>query len=245
MRSPTRQRAPAPAPNNEAWWDGIPDTNLATSASALKEIAPEDQTIFDGIAAKDEEKRGAAYKELEGKLPKLLGDPKAKDPLGRLLTECCVFEPSTNCMEQLGQALTSQIPRDGAAFQPDQKGEELERGLWSLQVFFGAITHKAVRPERVRSLALDLGRVFGDAFEESAPPDQLQEQAEQLLSQRCYRNTLPTAKKSIEHALAMRDVLIEKFPQYLTPAFRLPVDLDLLAEGLSRGTTPGRSSSRS
>ena len=226
--------APAPAPKNEAWWDGIPDTNLATSAFALEEIAPEDQAIFDGVAAKDEEKRGAAYKELEGKLTKLLGDPKAKEPLGRLLTECCVFEPSANCMEQLGQALTSQIPRDGVAFQPDQKGEELERGLWSLQVFFGAIKHKAVRPERVRSLALDLGRVFGDAFEESAPPDQLQEQAEQLFSQRCYRNTLPTAKKSIEHALAMRDVLIQKFPQYLTPAFRLTIDLGLLAEGLSR-----------
>jgi hypothetical protein len=227
--------APAPAPKNEAWWDDVPNTNLAASASALKQIAPQDQAIFDGVAAKDEVVRGDAYAKLAAELPKLLGDPKAKEPLGQFLVDCCVFDPSARCMAQLGQALTSQIPRDGAAFQPDEKGEELERGLWSIQVFFAAVTHKAIRPESVGTLAFKLGGVVGPALEEKAPPDKLKEQTEQLLSERYYRNTLPTAKKSFEHALVMRGLLIEKFPQYLTPAFRARIDVDLLAEGLTKG----------
>ena len=179
--------------------------------------------------------RGDAYEKLAAELPKLLGNPKAKDPLGQLLVDCCVFEPSARCVARLGKALTSQIPRDGAAFQPDEKGEDLERGLWSIQVFFGAVTHKAIRPESARTLAFELGDAVGPELEEKAPPDKLKEQTERLLSERYYRNTLPTAKKSFEHALAMRDLLIEKFPQYLTPAFRATVDVDLLAEGLSQG----------
>ncbi|HBI45172.1 MAG TPA: hypothetical protein DDY78_20295 [Planctomycetales bacterium] len=225
----------APAPKNEPWWDGVPNTNLAASVSALKQIAPQDQTIFDGIAAKDEMERGDAYEKLAAELPKLLGNPKAKEALGQLLVDCCVYEPSKRCLEQLAQALTSQIPAEGAAFQPEAKGDELERGLWAIQVFFGALTHKAIRPDSVQTLAYKLGRVVGLALEVKASPDKLKEQTEELLSKRYYSNTLPTAKKSIEHALEMRELLIKKFPQYLTPAIQAPVDVELLAAGLSKG----------
>ena len=115
-----------------------------------------------------------------------------------------------------------------------RQGGRTGAGLWSLQNFFGAYTHPAVSPDNAQGLAHALGRVF-DALDEKAPPEQLKAQAEELLAQRCYRNTLPTARKSIAHALTMRDSLIEKFPQYLDPAFREPVDLVLLAEGLSKG----------
>ena len=223
-----------PTPKDEPWWAGVKGANLAASVAALKEIAPQDQTVFDGIAAKDDVERSSAYEKLTADLPNLLGNPKAKEPLGRLLVECCVFDPSELCRTPLSQALTSQIPQDGAALQPDANGDELERGLWSLQTFFGAYTHPAVSPDNARGLAHALGRVF-DALDEKAPPDQLKAQAEELLAQRCYRNIAPTAKKSIAHALTMRDSLIEKFPQYLDPAFREPVDLELLAEGLSKG----------
>ncbi|GEM_PF-429222 len=225
-----------PAPQSEAWWDSIPDTKLAVLVRELKNLVPQDQAVFDGLAVKSDVERYQAYEKLAAKLPELVRNPKAKEPLGRLLAECCVFEPIERNMAPLRPALTSQIPRDGAEFRPEEKGEELERGFWSLQVGFAALTHKAIRPERARSLAHDLGTVFGFGLDPSGPPDELKAQTEKLLAVRCYRNTLLTASKSIEHALVMRALLMKKFPQHLAPAFREEFDVDLIAVGLSKGT---------
>jgi hypothetical protein len=228
--------APATEPKKGPWWDGMAGANLGDETWALKQAARlEDQTLLDGIAAQDEVERRAAYERLAAEVPKLWGNEKAREPLGRLLADCCVFEPSPLCQVPLGQAVTGQILRDGVGFRPDAKGEELERALWSLQVFGAAVTHKAVRQDRVRRLAGDLGRIFGPELDERAPPDQLKAQAEQLLVRRCYRNTVPTAKESVDHALAMRELLIERFPQHLDAAERAKVDVELLAAGLPRG----------
>src|SRR5262249_6587907 len=113
--------------------------------------------------------------------------------------------------------------------------EELARALWSLQVFFGALTHKDIPQESFRKLALELGGVFGPSLREKATPQEIKAQAEELFAKQCYRNTPPTAKKSLDHALVMRGLWIDKFPQYLSPAFRVVIDVDLIAEGLSRG----------
>ncbi|MCI0682637.1 MAG: PPC domain-containing protein, partial [Gemmataceae bacterium] len=225
---------PAAAPTG-AWWDSIPDAQLGATVAALKESAPHEQALFDGIALASDVERYKAYEQLAAKLPELAGNAKVKDPLGRFLVDCCVFEPSELNVAPVRRALTSQIPKDGAAFRPEDKGAELDRGVWSLQVGFDALTHKAMRPERGRSMAHDLETVFGFGLDAGAPPDELKAQTEKLLAVRCYRNTLPTAAKSIDHALAMRALLIERFPKHLSPAFREKIDVDLFAVGLATG----------
>ena len=231
-------KPPPPPPKTEAWWDGIPGTNLTALVKELKKSVPQEQAVFDALAVKDDLDRPEANKKLVEKLPELLRDQKARGPLGKLLAECCVFDPYEPSLQPLRLALMNQIPRNDAAFWPEKKGEELERGFWSVQVFSDALSHRALAkyPQRVQKLAGDLEEVFGPALDITAPADQLQAQTEKLLAERCYRNTLPTAKKSIEHALVMRDKLIAKFPQYLPPTVRNPVDLALLSAGLSKGS---------
>lgn len=218
----------------EPWWTGIPNTSLTASVAALKTSAPQDQAIFEGIAAKSDVERYGAYEKLATKLPELARNPKAKEPLGRLITEVCVFEPSDRNLATLRTALTNQIPQEGAEFKLVEKGEDLDRAFWALQVTLDALQHKALRPEGATSLTYHLGKVFDHTFDPDVPTDQLKAQMEKLLALRCYRNTVPTAAKSIDLALAIRARLIEKAPQNLTPAFREKVDVDLVAVGLSQ-----------
>jgi hypothetical protein len=224
----------SPLTKDEAWWDSIPDTQLPATVAALKECVPQEKAMFEKIALKSDVDRYPAYEKLEASLPEILRNPKAWDPLARMIVACYVFEPSELNVSPLRRALTRQVPREGAEFRPEDKGTELERGIWSLQVAFSTLTHKAIRLDRARSLANDLGTVFGFALDTNAPPGELKAHTEELLAQRCYRNTLPTAARSLDHALAMRALLIEKFPQHLLPAFRDKIDVDLIAVGLSK-----------
>ncbi len=222
----------------EVWWDGMPDVTIPATLAALKKVSPPDEAIFDGIAAKADGDRYQAYERLATKLPDLVRNPQVREPLGRLVTDCYVFEPSEPNITPLRRVVTNQIPQDRVAFRPEDKGEELDRAFWSLGVELGALTHKgmATRPDRARSLAMELGAVFGFTLDVGVPAEQLKEQTEKLLAVRCYRNTVPTAARSIDHALTMRGMLIDRLPKQLSPTFRETVDVDLLAIGLSKGS---------
>ncbi|HMF19251.1 MAG TPA: hypothetical protein VKE98_18720, partial [Gemmataceae bacterium] len=222
---------PNPPPTTKAWWDSFPDSGLAASVAALKETVPQHRGIFEGIAANSDVERYKHYEELEVKFPDLMGNAKARGPLGRFLVGCCVFEPSNQNIKPLRRALTTQLPLDGVEFRFEENGAETERALFSLRVFFDAMTHKATRPERVQDLTNDLNRVFGSTLETGGPPEQLKAQLDKVLAEQSYRNTLPTANKSIDHALAMRSKLIEKFGPQLPGAFRAKVDADLITIG--------------
>ena len=205
----------------EAWWDSLPDSKLAASAAALKECSPEHSERL--LTASRSIRMSSATKRTSNSrrsCPNCCAIPKSRERLGRFVTDCCVFEPSELCTGALAAGAdksNSAGPRRISA-----RGErgKTERALFSAAGPWRHLGHKAIHPERAKSLANDLGTVFGFALDTSAAPDELMDQAEKLLAMRYYRNTLPTAKKSIEHALLMHAVLIEKFPKYLTLAFR-------------------------
>lgn len=222
-----------PAPLSGAWWDTIPDAKMGVALVALKQHSPQEQEMFDGLAEKSDIDRFRAYEQLADKLPELVRNPKAREPLGQLLTDCFVHEPSERNLAPLRRALATQLPRDGAEFRPEEKGDELERAFWALQVNFAAMHHKAIRPDRSKSLGRDLEGVFGFALDVSSPPEELKTQTEKLLAVRCYRATLPTAARSIDHALVMRGILLERMPKLLPATFRDQVDTDLVAISLS------------
>jgi hypothetical protein len=227
---------PPQVAKNEPWWVGIPDQKLDASAGDLKVNSPADcQAIIDRLRVQTDTDRFAAYEELAAKVPQLAGNPKTRKPLARFLTECCVYEPSELNIAQVRRALGGLFPKDRAVFEPEKKGGELEDALYARQILLGAITHKAVTPERARSLADEFGTVFGLAFDTTARPADLAVETEKFLAIRCYRNTVSTARKSLPYALKMRAALLEKFPKHLLPAFCAEVDADLLVVGLGKG----------
>jgi hypothetical protein len=228
---------PPPPPPKAAWWDHFPDSGLAATVVAVKDMVPQQSAVFDGIAANSDVERYKFYEELGAKLPDMLGNLKARDPLGRFLVSCVVFEPSNQNIKPLRRALGNLLPADGVEFRAEDKAGELDRAFYSLQLYFEAMTHKAKRPDRVQDLANDLSRALGSTWDSSAPPERLRAQMEKMLAERCYMNTLPTATKSIEYALAMRLQLMEKFGRQLSAAFRAKVDADLIAFGL-KGNVP-------
>ena len=133
------------------------------------------------------------------------------------------------------RGLAHQFPAEDRPFPPEDKGEELERAFFWLRVVCDAITHKAARPDRSRSLASEVDNVFRFALEPGVPSDEFKQQVEKSLAEQCYHNLLPTAEKSIEQALTLREVLLARFPRHLRPEFRDQEDVKLLTVGLSKG----------
>jgi hypothetical protein len=221
-------------PKVETWWDAIPDTNLTASVTALKNAASEDRPIFERVEGKSETDRRKGYEQLAAKLPELARNPATRQPLGQFVAECCVYEPSEFNIAPLLHGLAHQFPAEDSPFPPGDKGEELERASFWLQVVCDAIAHKGVPPDRSRTLSGELGNVFGSAFDPSVPVKEFQDQAEKALAEQCYHNLLPTAEKSIEQALTIREVLLAKFSRQLKPEVRLQEDVKLLAIGLSK-----------
>ncbi len=224
----------------EVRWDGVPDqirASIERAHRALKLHTSADcQEVLDRVLVKAADTdRFTDYENLAAKLPVLVHNLKTREPLARFLTECCVHEPSDLNAANVWRALGELFPKEGAIFNPEEKGRELDDALYARRILFEAMKHKAVKPERAKSLADEFGTVFGLALDTRAPPDELMVETEKLLAVRCYRNTLPTASKSVEHALTVRAVLIEKFPQHLPQALRNKVDADLLVIGLGKG----------
>jgi hypothetical protein len=216
------------------WWEKIPDTNLTASVKTLKKAAGENRRIFERLERKSDTERREGYEQLAAKLSELARQPKTREALGRFVTECCVYEPSEFNITPLLRGLAHQFPAEETPFPPGDKGEAVELASFWLRVVCDAITHKAAPPDRGRGMASDLDTVFGSALDRSLPPEEFKVSAEKALAQQCYRNLLPTAEKSIEQALTIRDVLIAKFARHLGPEFRDQEDMKLLAIGLPR-----------
>ena len=231
-------QAPPPPPmmKGEAWWDGIPDSAIPASLVALKQSAPQEQTLFEDLGVKNDPQRTEAYQKLLGKLPELVRNRDARDPLAQLLADCYAFEPAEANATGVRRWLVSQIPAEGAEFRPQDKGADVERSFWALQVGIAALTHNKIPLERLKTLAQDFEVALGFSINAGASAAQLRVQAEKTLAVRSYRNTLPTALKSAEHALLVRAWLIDKVPHYLSPAYREKIDVDLIAVSLSTGS---------
>lgn len=220
----------------EAWWKDIPGQTLGIHAGELKANAPADVVaIVERVATKSDTDRFTAYQQLAAKLPELARDPKAREPLARFLTELAVHEPSDLNISPLQRGMAGLYLKEGAGFDPAEKGGELESALYANQVLFAALTHRAVSTDRARSLALELGNVFGLGLNLSARSEELAAQTEKLLAERCYHNTLPTVERSIDHALAMRTTLLEKFGKHLSQTDRVRVDVGLIVAALGKG----------
>ncbi|HEY7314628.1 MAG TPA: hypothetical protein VH643_35090 [Gemmataceae bacterium] len=223
-----------PEPNVERWWDEIPGTNLTASVRELKITAGENRPIFERIEGKSETGRRDGYEQLAAKLPELAGNLKTREALGRFVAGCFVYEPSEFNITPLLRGLAQQFPAEDSPFPPEDKGEGVERTAFWLRVVSDAIAHKDARPDRSRSLVSELGNVLGSALDPDVPAEEFKDQAEKALAEQCYHNLLPTADKSIEQALTIREALIAKFPLRLVPAFRDQDDVKLLAKGLSK-----------
>ncbi len=228
----------APAPKVEHWWDKVPGTNLSADVAELKKSAGENRPIFEKIEGTSQIERRKGYEQLAAKLAELARDSAARQPLGRFVAECCVYEPSELNVSPLLRGLARQLPAEDTPFSPGDVGEEVERASFWLGVVCDVIANKAVSPDRRRGLAGDLETVFGTTLDLTLPPNEFKDQAEKLLAEQCYRNLLPTAEKSIEQALAARQVLLARFRRHLKAEFRDQEDVKLLALGLSGGKEP-------
>jgi hypothetical protein len=218
----------------EHWWDGFPGTNLTASVAVLKRTAGENRPIFERIEGKSEISRRDGYEQLAAKLPELGRDPLIRQPLGSFVTECCVYERSELNITPLLRGLAHQFPAEDSPFPPEDKGEEIARASFWLGVVCDTIANKAAPPDRSRSLAGEVDKVFGFALDPGVSADEFKARAEKALAEQCYHNLLPTAEKSIEQALTIREVLLTTFPNRLEPAFRDQEDVKLLAIGLAR-----------
>jgi hypothetical protein len=218
----------------ETWWHKIPGTNLTASVAQLKAAAGKNLPIFESIESDSAADRGPGYDQLAEKLSELARNDETRKALGQFVMECYVHEPSDLNLGSLLRGLARLFPAEDSPFLPDDKGEQVERAFFWLGVVCDTITHKAALPERSRSLASRLNDVLGSTLEPGVPPKEFQEQAEKALAQHCYRNLLPTAEKSIEQALTIRENPIAKWPQRLDPEFRSQIDVKLLDIGLSK-----------
>jgi hypothetical protein len=223
-----------PPPKGEAWWAGIPDNHLAAAVARLKEAAAADRPIFETLEAGSESDRRKGYEQLAARLPELARNAAAREPLGQFVTECCAYEPSEFNVAPLLRGLAHQLPAEDSPFPPGDKGEEVERASFWLRVVGDVVTHRAARPGRGSGLAAELNNVFASPLDPLLPPDEFRAQAEKALAEQCYHNLLPTAEKSVEQALAIREILLARFARYLGPEVRDQDDVKLVALGLAR-----------
>jgi hypothetical protein len=227
---------PAPPPT-AAWWDDVPQSNLASTVAGIKQLSPADATVFTGLGEKNDTLRLAAYKKLVDKLPDLMSNPAVKDQLGRLLADCYAWEPVAQNVAGLREWIIRQVPRKDAEFPADYKSEDLEQARWALDVGVNALTHPKTQLNQLKPLVQEFQTTFGVVMEPSAPPLELRARAEKLLALRCYANLAPTAGKSVERAVAIRELLVKKFPQYLSPTFREKIDIEIAFNGLPGAST--------
>lgn len=219
-------------PKSEAWWDTLPDARLAGSVILLKQVLPQEQALFDSLGDTTDTARLAHYQNLMARLPQLLGNPQARILLGRFVSDCYAQEPADKNVTPLRNWFVSQIPQENAEFPAGYKSEDLERSLWALDAGMDALAHPAIKPDRRKTLAQELGKALGFDLERGVPPTELKLLAEKRLALRCYRNLVFTAAKSLNGALAVREALVNRVPQHLAPNFREKVDLELAFAGM-------------
>ncbi len=202
-----------------------------------KSVPPNDQALFDSLGDTTDTARMAPYQKLTEKLPDLIRNQQVKGPLGRFLSDCYALEPAEKNVAPLRAWFVSEIPKEDAEYLASFKGEDLERSFWALNVGLDALTHPAIPPDRRNPLTQALGKALGFDIGPAVPQAELRLQAEKLLTLRCYNNLAPTAEKSLDGALAIREALVKKVPQFLSPNFREKIDVDIAVRGLASART--------
>jgi hypothetical protein len=204
--------APPPA-TGKHWWDNFQGTSLTASVRDLKKAAGNDRRIFERIESDLEADRQEGYEQLAIKRKELARKPQMRNALGRFVAECCVFEPSDTAIDPLLGDLDSLFPR---VF----KVEDVELVIFWLAVVCEAIGHPDARQARSQRLTRNLGNALGVDLDPRDPPKVIKDKAETALARTCYGNLPLTAESSIEHALTIRKVLIEKFGRHLKLDYR-------------------------
>jgi hypothetical protein len=224
---------PPPPPKDVAWWDNVPDSSLAGTAAFLKEALPREQGLFESLGSKDDAVRLASYQKLVAKLAEMTRDPKAKIILESFVIECYTLDPSEKNTLLLRDWLVNQIPKENTEYSPDYKTDNLDLSFWALKISIDALTHKQAQLDRITPLSQALCKALGTDIDlANTPRAELQIKAEKLLALRCYRNLVPTSAKSIKNALAIREMLLKRAGEILSPASRLKVDLAMAVAGL-------------
>ncbi len=221
------------------WWDKlkIDQTNLNEHSATLKRVAGANGVIFVRLESASPVESHKGYDELAAKLPELLaGGPEVREPLGKFLTECCVYEPRDENLGLLFGGLTDLIPEAEGVYLDKDKGEEAARAAFCQWVVCAAIIHPQMPPERSESLASKVNLRLAASVKEDAEAEELKNQVAKFIAEQCCRKTTLTAKNSIEQALAIREILVKQFPPIaLAQEFRNQEDVQLLELGLSRG----------
>ncbi len=230
---PAGLSVPVPLPQIGAWWDSVPESNLAVTVALLTQMMPQDKALFDNLGDKSETMRLDALQKFLAKLPEMTRNPKSKLVLERLLIDCYVWEPAEKNVTPIKEWFVNQIPKSNAEYPRGYGGEDAERSFWALYLSMEILTHKDTRPERVRDLANELEEALGFTIDPSVPRAELTTRAEKLLALRCYRNLLPTAAKSVDHGLALRVVLVKHIGDKLPRTSRDKIDLHLAAQAFA------------
>ncbi len=219
------------------WWDKlkIDPTNLNEHSANLKRMA--DGSIFVRLESASPVESHKGYDELAAKLPELLaGGPEVREPLGKFLTECCVYEPRDDNLGLLFGGLTDLIPEAEGTYPAKDQGEQATQAAFCQRVVCAAIIHPEMTPERRETLASKVNLRLAASVKEDAEAEELKNQVAKFIAEQCYHKMTLTAKDSIEQALVIRKVLMEQFPPVALAAdFRNQEDVQLLEIGLSRG----------
>ena len=188
--------------------------------------------MFDSLGAKADIVRLDGYQDLMAKLPELSRNQQAKPLLERLLIDAYASEPASRNVTPLREWFVQQIPKENATYPAGYQIEDLDRSLWALDIGMQVLAHKLIEPERRRYLSEELGKTLGFAIDPSASPQELKTRAEKLLALRCYANLAPTAVKSVDLALTIRETLAKKFSQQLSLKSRERMDIEVAFGGL-------------
>lgn len=216
----------------EMWWDAVPGSRLSVTASLLKQVEPKEEFLFDQVGDKSNATRRDAYQELIAKLPDLMANPKTKMLLPSLLADCYALDPTDKNVAPLGQWMVAQFPKENTEFLGTYTQDDLERSMWALHISMETLANQS-QIARVKNLGEDISKTLGFAIEPGMTRAELIVRAEKLLALRCYRNLVPTAAKSVDHALTIRDMFSRnEIADKLSPTSRGKIDLEIAFHGL-------------
>ncbi len=66
----------------EAWWESLPDSNLSDTVAQIKELLPQEQSLFDSLGDTTELRRGC-LREIGGDVAETDGQCKGQKPFGK------------------------------------------------------------------------------------------------------------------------------------------------------------------
>ncbi len=233
----------ASQPKAGGWWDGLANAKLGSTMAQLQKALPKEHRPFlEALGSKTEASRLDAYQKMPAKLAELIGNQQALDLLGQYFAECYALEPSEGNATALRKVFVSQVPKDNTAFPPTFKADDLDSAFWTVQTATGALTLKGAKEDRTKLLALEMGLALGVALDPKTPAKDLKERAEKALAQRLYGNLAPSAAKSIQGVLVLREHLHKKHEKLqeklLAREFFEKVDVDVIVAAAANPQAP-------